>query len=88
MEVKDLALIAETRRACSTGEAKALRAAAGLSLGNIAETCHVDEVTVWRWENGRSAPNGSHALLYGSVLSLLRSLGTARSQAVRTDDRP
>ncbi|MGN6763142.1 MAG: helix-turn-helix transcriptional regulator [Leifsonia sp.] len=79
MDVRELALLALTRHAVATGEAKQLRLAHKLTLSNIADTCQVDQVTVWRWENGLRSPRPQTALRYGRVLELLRGIPNART---------
>lgn len=60
------------RAAVSSGEARRLREAAQLSIGEVASACGVDQSTVWRWERGARSPRGDKALRYGELIESLR----------------
>jgi transcriptional regulator with XRE-family HTH domain len=60
------------RAAVASGEAKRLREAAGLSIGEVARACGVDQSTVWRWERGSRKPRGARALRYAELIDSLR----------------
>jgi DNA-binding transcriptional regulator YiaG len=65
--------LAGVRAALANGEAKRLREAAQLSIGEVARACGVDQSTVWRWEQGKRLPRGRHAMQYADVLDSLKS---------------
>ncbi|MEV7240421.1 helix-turn-helix domain-containing protein [Streptomyces sp. NPDC093248] len=71
--------LAEVRAAVASGEAARLRAAAQLSIGEVARECGVDQSTVWRWERGMRKPRGDAALLYGQLIEQLRQRVTQTS---------
>lgn len=75
MNVQELERLAEVRRLVSTGEARARRLHAGLSLSEVAATCGVDTSSVWRWETGVRSPRGEGAMRYGRVLDMLAARG-------------
>jgi transcriptional regulator with XRE-family HTH domain len=79
MNVKDLERLVEVRRLVESGEAKARRETAGISLSAIASACEVDTSTVWRWETGQRSPRAGDALKYGRVLSMLAEAQAAVS---------
>ncbi|WP_326597775.1 helix-turn-helix domain-containing protein [Streptomyces sp. NBC_01803] len=64
--------LAEIRAAVSNGEARRLRVAADLSIGEVARACGVDQSTVWRWEKGTRRPCGHGALQYAKLIAELR----------------
>lgn len=60
------------RRMASTGEARALRLRAGLSLSEVADACGVAVMTVHRWEVGKRRPTDrAAALRYLAVIELI-----------------
>ncbi|MEU0809545.1 helix-turn-helix transcriptional regulator [Streptomyces sp. NPDC005970] len=67
--------LAQVRAALVSGEARRLRIAAQLSIGEVAHECGVDQSTIWRWENGVRTPRGKAALAYGEVIDSLRKQG-------------
>jgi transcriptional regulator with XRE-family HTH domain len=69
--------LAAVRAAVSSGEARRLREAARLSIGEVASACGVDQSTVWRWERGRRSPRGDKALKYGELIESLRDRESA-----------
>lgn len=78
MKTDPLAL-ALARQFTSTGEARAIRLRARLSLTEVASTCGVDQSTVHRWENGRRVPRGAPAARYAGLLVALAALSEAAS---------
>lgn len=71
MRRPDLALIAETRAHCRSGQARQIRLAAGLTQLEVASALGVTRAAVSQWERGQRVP-AEHALAYGR---LLRELG-------------
>jgi DNA-binding transcriptional regulator YiaG len=69
--------LVRVRAAASSGEARRLREAAQLSIGEVASVCGVDQSTVWRWERGARSPRGPAALKYGDLIDSLRRQGSA-----------
>jgi transcriptional regulator with XRE-family HTH domain len=67
----NLVRLADIREAASSGQARRLRLAAGLSLGEIARELGVSVPTVLRWETGGRRPRGGAALRYGELLEEL-----------------
>lgn len=63
--------LAQMRRAASSGEARALRLQAQLSLNDIAGACGVHPSTVFRWESGDRVPRGEPAVRYANFLEAL-----------------
>lgn len=73
MRTADLVRLSTARRLASNGEGRRLREAAGLTRAEVAATCGVTAVTIWRWENGHRSPHGVPALKYEHLLSALAS---------------
>lgn len=73
--------LARVRHLAQTGEARRIRAAAGLSQGEIADFVDVRPSTVSRWETGQRTPTGPAALLWLSLLEDLDEAITGRSAA-------
>lgn len=67
-------LLAEARRLCGNGEARAIREAADLSLAELARDVGVSESTLSEWERGAQRPTGQRAIRY---LAVLRDLHNA-----------
>lgn len=65
--------LAGVRAAAASGEARRLREAARLSIGEVAKACGVDQSTVWRWERGTRRPRGESALRYADLIDSLRA---------------
>lgn len=63
--------LARLRTLMSTGTAKSIRLAAGVSLPEIARDVGVAHSTVYRWENNLNVPKGEPALRYAEVLDEL-----------------
>ncbi|MBK9180969.1 MAG: helix-turn-helix transcriptional regulator [Acidimicrobiales bacterium] len=66
--------LADVRHATTSGQARAIRLAARLSLSEVGAACGVDTSTVHRWEHAQRLPRGDAALRY---LALLRQLDQA-----------
>ncbi|WP_084701037.1 helix-turn-helix domain-containing protein [Streptacidiphilus anmyonensis] len=73
--------LVEVRAALSSGEAQRLRAAAQLSISEVANECGVDQSTVWRWEKGIRKPRGIAAIRYGALIAALREHFSAPAEA-------
>lgn len=71
MTNRDLLLVVRARRLASTGDAKRLREAAGLSLREVAEAVGVSHTALWRWEAGQRAPRGAAASAWALFLGEL-----------------
>jgi DNA-binding transcriptional regulator YiaG len=76
-KIRELERLAKVRQLITTGEARELRIAGGLSLSEAGAPVPVDGSTVWRWENGVRMPRGENALRYLRVLEMLQSLRKA-----------
>jgi DNA-binding transcriptional regulator YiaG len=70
--------LARVRVLFSSGAAKTLRVAAGLSLPEGAKAGRVAVSTLWRWEKGQRVPHGDAALRYGELLDALAQAGPSR----------
>lgn len=81
MDQAQVLRIVELRTAVSTGEARRLRVAAQLSIGEVARSCGVDQSTVWRWEKGVRRPRGSGALEYAELIAELRERFATRQES-------
>ena len=73
----ELHRLAEIRRLCSTGEARAIREAAGLRRAEFASALSITPNRLCHYELGLRAPSGDLALRY---LRLLDDLRTAASR--------
>lgn len=62
---------AELREWVTTGYARDLRVAAGLSQALVAQDCEVTASTVHRWETGSRLPRGRNIAVYHSFLARL-----------------
>ena len=71
MQTEDMMLLSRTRDMVASGKARELRLAAGLSLGDVAQTAGLSTSAVWRFENGQRVPRGAGAIRYGRVLAVL-----------------
>jgi transcriptional regulator with XRE-family HTH domain len=74
--------LARVRRLASSGEARRVRLAAGLSLYDLAGAVGVAAATVHRWERGESRPSGEAALRYGALLGAVAR--QVREAGIRT----
>ena len=70
-DATDLPTVAKARSLASTGAAKSIRVAAGLSLREIAADLNVSPSTVLRWERGERRPRAQAAARYGHLLEAL-----------------
>jgi DNA-binding transcriptional regulator YiaG len=70
---------AEVRRWITTGQARELRLAAGLSQALVAQDCEVTPSAVHRWEMGGRMPRGRNVVAYHRFLAKLaeRQVGGA-----------
>jgi transcriptional regulator with XRE-family HTH domain len=62
---------AEVRRWITTGQARELRLAAGLSQALVAQDCEVTASAVHRWEMGGRTPRGRNLVAYHRFLTRL-----------------
>jgi DNA-binding transcriptional regulator YiaG len=60
--------LVELREWITTGYARDLRVAAGLSQALVAHDCEVSASTVHRWERGSRLPSGRNVVTYHSFL--------------------
>lgn len=74
----DLARLAQVRALASSGAARSVRLAAGLSLGEVARTLGVSPSTILRWETGERSPRGELALRYTDLLDRLLNARAGR----------
>jgi len=63
--------LSHLRRVTSSGEARAIRIAAGLSYAEVSAGCGVDLTTIYRWEAGKRSPRGEAAMRYLAILEAL-----------------
>lgn len=66
-------LLARVRRLAESGRAAEIRAAARLSLYDIADAIGSNASTVQRWESGERRPHGEQALRYAALLDALEN---------------
>lgn len=72
MDVRDHVLgLAKARRLAATGEGRAIRVAAELSLADIASPIGVSSATIYRWETGARQPRGDAAVAWAALLDAL-----------------
>ncbi len=74
MTNEELVSLTKVRRLASTGEAKALRLGAELSLREVAAAVGISHSNLWRWEAGQRSPRGQAALAWGLLLAQLGSI--------------
>lgn len=65
--------LARVRQLVSSGEARAIRCAAGVSQGEVAAAVGVEPPTISRWERGLRQPRGGAAIRYLRILDRLGS---------------
>jgi DNA-binding transcriptional regulator YiaG len=75
MDSTELVALSFARRLAASGEAKAIRLRAALSLRDIGDAAGTTPSAVWRWERGERRPQGPAGVAYGR---LLRDLLAAR----------
>jgi transcriptional regulator with XRE-family HTH domain len=63
----------QVRRLATSGEAKAIREEAGLSIREVADAIDVSPSGLFRWENGKRTPRGEAAVRYAKFLERLAS---------------
>lgn len=83
-QAAQLLRLSRIRAAVNSGEARRLREAAHLSIGEVARACGVDQSTVWRWERGTRTPRGRQALAYGELIDSLRAAAHVSSETQTT----
>jgi DNA-binding transcriptional regulator YiaG len=66
--LEQLAALSRVRSLAASGDARAVRERAGLSLSEMAGTIGVGISTLSRWERAERAPRGEAALAYARVL--------------------
>lgn len=71
-QATQLLRLARLRTLITSGEAKRIREAADVSIGEAARASGLSESTVWRWEQGHRRPRGESALAYADLLETLR----------------
>ena len=67
----DLVGLARVRGLVRSGDARVIRLARGLTMGEVARSVGVTVATVSRWESGERVPRGAPALRYGELLDSL-----------------
>ncbi len=65
--------LARARRYAETGEGHRIRRRHRLSLHECATATGTSVTTLWRWENGRNAPQGDAAVRWSRLLEDLES---------------
>lgn len=68
MSRTEISTIASARALLASGEGRARRLAARISLSEIAAALGVRPETVWRWESGRRRPAAENALAYALLI--------------------
>ena len=71
LTVEELVRLTKLREMLSSGEAQRIRTKAGVSRGEAARACQVQENTVMRWETGRKRPLTRRALGYLRLVEML-----------------
>lgn len=77
MTSHELVLLTRARRLARSGEAQALRLAAGLSLREVADAVGISHSNLWRWEAGQRAPRGAAAIAWAQLLDQLAAAQSA-----------
>jgi DNA-binding transcriptional regulator YiaG len=72
MTTRQALQLTEARRLLRSGEARAIRQAAGLSLEEVARVCGVTPGAVSRWETSNRRPTGDAAVQFASLLAKIR----------------
>jgi DNA-binding transcriptional regulator YiaG len=67
----DMALVSRVRRAFRTGQARALREEAGLSIRELAAFATLPRASLQNWEAGTSAPRPEGALAWAEAIKRL-----------------
>jgi DNA-binding transcriptional regulator YiaG len=68
---QDLVTLSRLRGLVKSGTARAVRAAAGLSIAEMARAAQVSTRSIQRWERGQTTPHGDAAVRYGRLLDQL-----------------
>lgn len=76
MKPNEVLELAEARRLLLSGEARAVRVAAGVSGSELARSIGVTPGAVSRWETGKRRPTGPAASAYAALLTSLRKVRT------------
>jgi DNA-binding transcriptional regulator YiaG len=71
---RDVGLVIEGRRACSSGRARSLRKSAGLSRRDFALVMDASEASIERWEKGTVQPRGKNAQEFALLLRQVEEL--------------
>ena len=66
--------IVKIREQAQSGEARAVRKHAGLSLAEVGSDIGVHASTVQKWELGQRSPRGENAIRYASLLGRLSAM--------------
>lgn len=76
-ELTALLAVAEARRLAASGRGRAIRLAAGMSVGEVARAADTTHAAVSRWESQARRPSGSAGARWGEVLLALERHGFA-----------
>jgi transcriptional regulator with XRE-family HTH domain len=68
MTNSQISAIASARAMLASGDGRARRVAARISLSEVAAVLGVRPETVWRWESGRRQPAAEDALAYAKLV--------------------
>ena len=74
---RQLLALSLARRLAGSGEARAIRQSAGLSLKDVADAVGSTPSGVWRWERGERGPRGLPGVAYGDLLRDLQRAAAA-----------
>lgn len=77
MRPSELEQVTRTRAALASGDAKAARMKADVSIAEAARVVGISRQALWAWEEQISAPTDKHALAYGRLLAALGNKGAA-----------
>ena len=75
MNSKQTLKLVQARRLAASGEGKAVRERAGLSLREVAAPMGLSVSALFRWENGERIPHGERAVAW---VEFLEQLAAAR----------
>jgi transcriptional regulator with XRE-family HTH domain len=73
----DLAALRDARAWARDGHACQVRLTAGLDVAEVARAVGVSRRRLWRWETGRTRPNGDPAVRWARLLRQLTRDGAA-----------
>jgi DNA-binding transcriptional regulator YiaG len=71
VNAKQTLKLVEARRLAASGEGKAVREGAGLSLHEVAAAISLSVSGLFRWENGERIPRGERAVAWAEFLEQL-----------------